>query len=514
MSKKGIISGAIILTIAGIITRILGFVYRIYMSNIIGAEGMGLYQLIMPIYTLAWSIACSGFTTTVSKLVASERAKGEYGNIRRVLKQSVVISGAIGIVLSALIYSLAEPAAVLIFKDTRTVLSLQILAFAIPFMAFGSVIRGYFFGLQETLVPAINQVFEQVVRMAVVFLLAGYFIPLGLEFACGLAVLGIVAEEVVSLIYIVFAYKRFKLTDYVDKKPSLSRFQSLSLILTMALPLTATRVIGSFLGTLENILIPGRLQQFGMTGKEAISVFGQISGMAMPLIFFPSAFLLSLSISLVPAVSEASAVKNHARIKYTAAKSLLFAAVIGFFAAAIFVAYGKELGMAIYNQNIGEMLLLLGIMCPFMYMQVVLSGILNGLGFQVFIFRNSLISSVINIFFIYFLVPKYGINAFILGWFASLIVVCALEINKLKDSVELNFEFANWFFKPIISAAAATLFVRVLSNRFIFSALGTTWGLAASITLIGLIYMVFIVLTGCIHSDDIQEVLKFKKKST
>ena len=105
MSKDSIIKGAVILTIAGIITRILGFAYRIYMSNIIGAEGMGLYQLVLPIYTLAWSIACSGFTTTVSKLIAEEAAKKEYGNISRLLKLSVVITTLIGFILSLALYS-------------------------------------------------------------------------------------------------------------------------------------------------------------------------------------------------------------------------------------------------------------------------------------------------------------------------------------------------------------------------------------------------------------------------
>ena len=513
MSKKSIISGAIILTVAGIITRLLGFVYRVFLSNAIGAEGMGLYQLIMPVYALAWSIACSGFTTTISKLTAQENAKGEQGNIKRLLWQAVAITTTIGIIISFVLYVFAEPIAVSIFRDMRAVMPIQILSLAIPFMAFGSCLRGYFFGLQETMIPAINQVFEQTVRMAVVFLLAGFFIPLGLEYAAALAVIGIVAEEAVSLLYIITAYNRHKKKRPAYGKktmPSMSFSKSFMLLCGMALPLTATRVAGSLLGTFENFLIPRRLELYGMTSSEAISTFGQISGMAMPLIYFPSAILTSLAISLIPAVSEATAIKNFNRIKYTASRSMLFSSVIGFCAAAVFITFSHELGDVIYSQDISEMLILLGIMSPFLYMQVVLAGILNGLGCQVFIFRNSLISSVINIAFVYFLVPQYGINAFILGWFVSLIVTCGFEINKLGEMVKLTFEFKNWFVKPIFAAVMASLAAKFLENNIITPMIGQTLGLAASIGFLAGIYLVFILLTGCLRKEDIVCVLRIK----
>lgn len=510
MYKNNIIKGAIILTIAGIITRILGFVYRIYMSNIIGAEGMGLYQLIIPIYGLGWSIACSGFTTTLSKLTAEEKAKGEHGNIRLVLKQSTIISTIIGISLTLTLYFGAEFISTFLFKDERTILALKILAFSFPFMAAGSCIRGYFFGLQETIVPAINQVLEQCVRMGVVFFLASTFIPRGLEYACAAATIAIVIEEIFSFLYAFFSYKKYK-TRYSKKPPSLSKQKALNLIFVMAMPLTANRVTGSLLSTWENILIPQSLQRFGMTTSDAISTYGQITGMAMPLIFFPTAFLISLAISLVPAISEAQAVKNYKKITYTAEKAILFATVIGFGASALFVTFSKELGVIIYNEDISSMLFLLGIICPFMYVQMVLSGILNGLGYQVFIFRNSLISSVINIGFIYFLVPKQGINAFILGWFISLIVICILEIEKLRESVSLNFELLNWFVKPLLSAILSALVVKLLNNWLPTILTSDVSLLIVSATILGVTYLTLIFITGCLEKDDLQLMLKRNK---
>lgn len=504
--KNGIVTGAIILTLAGVITRVLGFVYRIYMSNIMGAEGMGLYQLIMPVYALAWSVSCSGFTTTISKLTAQERARGEYGNIRRLLKLSVIVTLIISFVLALGLYLYADFIAANLFRDVRTAPALKLLPMALPFMAAGSCIRGYFFGMQETHIPAINQVFEQLVRMFVIYLLAGTFIPLGLEYACAMAVIGNIAEEICSLLYILIAYKKYGLKK--RRRPGMTNSAAFALMMSMALPLTANRVTGSLLSSVENILIPLRLQLFGMSSTEAISAYGRLTGMAMPIIYFPSAFLISLSISLVPAVSEASAKKNHGRIQYATSKSILFAAIVGFGAASLFCVFSDEIGQIIYKQDLSQTLILLGIMCPFLYMQVVLSGILNGLGYQLFLFRNSLISSGITIAFVYFLIPRQGIHAFILGWFLALVVTCALEIEKLRSNISLEFEFANWFLKPLICAAASGLMIKFLADQLILPAFGQVLGLITSVIALGAVYMTFVVALGCLSLTELRGLFK------
>ncbi|MDR3239089.1 MAG: polysaccharide biosynthesis protein [Clostridiales bacterium] len=508
MRRKSLVAGALILTAAGVLTRILGFVYRIYMSNIMGAEGMGLYQLILPVYGLAWSIACSGFSTTISKVIAAERVKGEYGNMGRVLKQSVAITSAIGVALSLALYFCADVVGIYFFQDMRTITALRILSIAFPFMAAGTCVRGYFLGLQETLVPAVNQVLEQCVRMIVIFFLAGYFIPRGLEYACVVSVIGIVCEEFISFLYIFLSYRSFKRKNKLTKRPSLSPRASLSLILGMAMPLTANRVCASLLATLENVLIPQRLQAFGMTADQAIGAFGQMSGMAMPLIYFPTALLTSLSITLVPTVSEAVAVNQLGKIRETISKSMLFTTISGMGAASLFLTFPDQLGMVIYHQPIGQMLFILGLMCPFLYIQIIFSGILNGLGHQMFIFKVSLLSSCISILFIYFLVPLRGVNAFILGWFVSLTVSCTLEMNKIYDSIHLDLDAVNWVFKPALAAAAAGLSMKWLGAHFLFPLFGSLFGLVIGATLLGLMFCGLIMLTGVIDKSDLNRILK------
>ena len=490
---------------------------------------MGLYQLIMPVYALAWSISCAGFNTTVSKLTAQEKAKGAYQNMSRMLWQSVFITTTLGVILSAGLYFGAPLMAEHFFNDMRTVLPLQILAFAFPFMAAGTCMRGYFIGLQEAKIPAINQVLEQIVRMMVVYLLAARFVPRGLEYAATVALGAIVVEEIFSCVFVSFAYKshakkrantykkygmlkgRYSLA-VQDAGFRLSNLQIFTLIMCMALPLTGNRVAGSLLSAWENVLIPQRLQMFGLSPTDAISEFGRITGMAMPLIFFPTAVLTALSVTLVPAVSEAVTEKDLSGVSTIASKSLLFAAITGMGATSLFVFFSHELGLAIYNQPIGLMLQLLGIMCPFIYMQIVISGVLNGLGCQMFIFRNSLISSAISIGFIYVFVPQFGLVGYIFGWLVSLLVVIALGLAKVRQYMPLEMEFSKWLIKPLLAAAAAGLVSRLAANRWLFDTMGLRMGLVIGIGILMLIYLLGVMLTGCITKEEVRRL--FNRRSS
>lgn len=495
--KNTIIKGAIILTMANIITRILGFVYRVYMSNIIGAEGMGLYQLIMPIYMLVWSLSSSGFSTTISKLIAEENSKKEFGNIKRILRLSTFTSTFISIFLSIFIFLFSNYIAINIFKDERILLSLKIMCISFPFMAYGSCIRGYFLGMQNTLIPAISQVLEQLARMISIYFLASVFIPMGLPYACAVAVIGMCIGEIFSFLYVYLTFNNH--IKKSDKKPSIPILKSYSIILAMAVPLTANRVIGSFLSTIENVLIPQKLMEYGHSNLEAMSIFGQLSGMSMPLLMFPSSLLTALAISMVPAISEAMAKKNTKMIQSTISKSFLFTSIIGLGATGVFLTFPYELGIAIYSQeDIGSQLLFLGFLCPFLYCHVTLSGILNGLGEQMLIFKNSLISSAISISFIFFLIPIYGINAFIIGWLFSLIIVNCISLIRLKKRTNFNLNLIDSIGKPLVCIGGSCILSKMLYN-YLLKMFSPTITLILSLLLLGILYLFFIISTDCIN---------------
>ncbi len=498
MSRRKLIAGTLTLALANFITKFLGFYYRIYMSDAIGSEGMGLYQLILPIYSLLWSITASGFTTTVSGLTARENAKGETGNIGRIVKQSVIMCFFVSILLSAVLLGFSDYIALHMLKEERTLLSLRLLAFCIPFMAVGSCLRGFFMGLQNMAVPALSQVLEQVMRISSILLLSGIFVPKGLSYACFAAVWGIVLGEALSFFFTLYSYIRFKRKRKFIRKPTLSPHTATIMILTMALPLSFTRITSSLFSAIENILIPTQLQAFGYNRTDALELFGELTGMAMPLLQLPSAFLMAASTSLVPEISQACAVGQNNRINRTISASLLFTAIIGVGATCFFAVFPREISYLVYNKSeLGNLLLPMAFVCPLLYGHMTLSGLLNGLGEQLFLFWIHLLSSATTICFILFLMPQYGIYAYLFGWFIGLFFTTILSIVHVKKRAQIQISCLQCLIKPILAGMAAALITRYMiqigtpSKALFFISFCT----------MGILYLLFLLCLGCLSKD-------------
>jgi len=499
MSKKSVITGTLILTAASIITRFMGFFYRVYMSEAIGAEGIGLYQLILPLYTLAWSITSAGFTTTISHLTAQENIRGESGNIGRIVKLSIFFSLLVSLLVACGLFFFANEIAICFLKDIRAAISLQLLAFAIPFMAMGSCFRGFFLGMQNPSIPAMSQVLEQSIRMIAIFLFAGFLVPYGLGYACLAAVIGILLGEAASCVFVAVNYTYFKRRRKLIRPPVLGRLSACRMVLAMAIPLSATRVAGSALAALENVLIPRQLQLYGQNATEALSNYGELMGMALPLIMLPSACLTAASVSLVPEISSACAIRQNTRINQTISVTFLFTFIVGIGSAAFFAVFPKEICYIVYNRpNLGGLLFPLAFLCPFLYAQTTLHGLLNGLEEQMFLFVSNLLSSLIAIAFVYFLMPLYGIDAFLWGWAISLIFAVVTCLIKLYQRTGIVPQLGSCFFKPMLAGAASGLFIRHIVQ------IGTPSKLFFLCCFLGmgLLYLLFLLLLGCFSREN------------
>lgn len=499
MFRHKIIRSAAILTLANIITRLLGFFYRIFMSNVLGAEGMGLYQLISPVYMLVWAFSSAGLSTAISKLTAEQKATDGYGNMHRLVFAASAFSVFLASAASFFIYVNAPYICSYLLKDTRTVLSLRILAVCFPFMAAGSCIRGWFYGMQEAGVPAQCQVLEQCTRMAVVYVLSFSMLGKGLEAACAMAVTGMAAGEIISFIYVLLRAALRK--HHLKSRPTISYKKTGLMLFALALPLTLNRVTGTLLSGAENLLIPAKLQLCGITRSEAVSVYGRLCGMAMPLIMFPSSLLTALATALMPAVSEASAAGHTRSLSSAVEKSLTFTSVIGIGTAGLFICLPYEMGEVIYKcRELGYLLRLLGAVCPFIYMQVTLSGILNGLGKQLYIFIANLLSSIFNIGFICMFVPSHGIEAYIFGWFVSILTTSAISLNIAAGCVNIRLYFNNMLLKPAAAIAIACMSLRFFVSQKDIS-LYSVHALTASVFFIGSTYMVLLLMLGVFSSQ-------------
>ncbi|MFZ5989684.1 MAG: stage V sporulation protein B [Bacillota bacterium] len=514
MAKKSFVGSAIILMIAGFVVKILGFVYRIYLSNLIGAEGMGLFQLIAPVYSLVILTLTSGISIAVSKLVAEEMAKNHTVNLRRITSCSLAIVVTAGLIVSAFILILINPIVNVILKDPRTYYSMLFLIPCIPVIAAASALKGYFYGVQDVVPTACSQIVEQVVRIGLVMAMAGYFISIGLEYACALATIGMAIGEISNLLVLIVIYRMRKRKSSVNKlkKGFMRKRTIIKEILKISIPVSFNRFITSIMAAIELILIPRMLLTGGMNYQNSIEEYGKLTGMAIPLIFFPSLVTLSLATTLVPAISEAMSLKSFKTVNYRISKSIQLTFILGFIFTSLFLVFPHEIGNLIYRkQNIGNILYLLSFTSIFIYLQQTLLGILNGLGKQGISLRNSIIGYVIRIGFVIYFIPVYGIPGYVVGIIISSACVCILNISTVVKTTGMVLDFRNWVLKPGIIGIIMIFIGKYIYSFFTIFNTGYTWTVV--LTIFGNIITAFSLMfvLGALDRAEMLKLLGFKK---
>ena len=504
MSKKSLIAGTLVLTGASLITRLLGFGFRIYQSNVMGAEGMGLYQLLFPIYMLLWAASSAGIALAIAKMIAAEVSKGEEGNAVHILKVSLLISLPLSFVLSILLFIFAPWIAKYYIHEPITELSLKILALCVPFMSTACCLRGYFQGHQQMSITALAQIVEQVARMTAIYILAGLLVPMGTKYICALGVIGMCAGEVFSFIMSFIAYE-LKKRKICLGPVSLKRSETFNTLLALSIPITANRFLTSGLSSFENILIPINLEKFGLTSHEALALYGKFSGMALPLLMFPSMVTSSLATALVPAISEAVAMKNKATLQNTIGRAIQFSALIGIGATSLFLSFSKEIAVSCYHmEDVGILLKWLAIICPFLYLQNILTGTMNGLGMQKQTFKTNILASLFCIATILFLVPRKGIIGFVLAMLVQSGFVCCRLLTYVLTFVDLKVDLNHWVLKPTIAAVISSFISVSFNHHFLMAHCNFVISTILSLLTLGLTYLLCLILTGSFTIKDIK----------
>ena len=263
MKKFTFLKNAAILTVTALILRTLGIFFRIYMSNIIGAEGMGLYQLIFSVYVLAAAFAAGGISTAVTRLCADELACGSKKSTIKILHKALILTGIVSLASMLLVFFGADAIAGLFLQDMRAAPALRILCPSLPFMGISSCLRGYFIARRKTGNPSAAQIFEQLVRIGVVMLLLTQWAGKGVTWACAAVLLGDTVAEICSCgyMYIGFLRDKGRLPAHADR-PAAPAYPVYKRILSIALPITGSRYLNTVLRTAENLLIPGALSRY------------------------------------------------------------------------------------------------------------------------------------------------------------------------------------------------------------------------------------------------------------
>lgn len=420
--KSKLVSGALVLTAAGFASRILGFFYRIYLSNVIGSKNLGLFQMVMPIYGLCIAIAVSGIQTIISKNVAETRTEPQ-----KVLSNGLSISLLISIPLIILVNLFANPISMYILGDSDCDSLLKLLTIALPFSIIHLCINGYYLGLKKTAIPAISQLIEQIIKILSVILIIKLFVSIDFTVGAKVAIYGIIIGEVVSTIFCIITYIT------AGKTNILPDFKESKAMAITALPLSVNRIMLSLLGTAEALLIPFMLQKAGLNKDDALSLFGILTGMAFPFIMFPSTFVTSLSTILLPDTAEANTSDNKSKISRNISFSLNFSLSLGILCTGIFLMYGLSIGETVFNNSTaGNYIIILSWLCPFIYIATTFASILNGLGKIKTVFIHNVISVSIRLAFVIFFIPKMGISAYFIGLLSSEILLSLMHLYQLE----------------------------------------------------------------------------------
>lgn len=440
--KSPLVTGTIILTITGFVSRFIGFFYRIFLSRMFGAEGMGIYQLISPVLALSFSLTVAGMQTAISKYVAGETVTKDYRSSALHLFTGFILSMAASILCTVGIYCYADEIAVSFLLEARTAPLLRIIALSIPMATVHSCINGYFYGIRKTAIPSICQLSEQLVRVGSVYVIYYFCLKQGMVPTISFAVVGLVIGESASMLVSIIAVRAH--FDHVVPKrygPLLSvnmrNFcETSKRLLTLAIPLSLNRVIINFLQSIEAIFIPNKLMSYGYDNATALGVYGVLTGMAMPLIFFPGAITNSICVLLLPIVSEADASDNRQTIRKAIHKSISYGFGLGIVFTALFLLSGKFLGNLLYQSSLaGNFILVLSFLCPLMYIASTLNSILNGLGKTGLTFVYSMVSLLVRLGFVFFVVPAFGINGYLGGLIISQAVqtlLCMFAVRKYR----------------------------------------------------------------------------------
>lgn len=513
--RKSFVSAAIILIVAGFVARIFGFVYRIYLSNLIGAEGMGLFQLVVPVYTAVVLTITAGISISVSKMVAEQQARNNSINPGRITKCALALVLAAGTMVSLFIFLNIDLISATILGDNRTYDALLLLVPCIPAVVVAAALKGYFYGMQQVMPTAFSQIAEQVVKIGFILLLAQGVSGKGVEYACAVATLSAALGEIANLVVLaaVYIYKRRR---SVIATLTGRRMRKRSIIVELvksAVPVSANRLVISILSAAEYIMIPAMLVSGGLEHKTSMEVFGRLAGMALPLIMFPSLVTNSLATTLVPAISESISLKNSKAVNYRISKSIQVTFILGMIFTALFISYPNEIGGLVYRrEKIGSFLYMLSFSCVFIYLQQTLTGVLNGLGKQGILLRNTVIGSVLRIGAIYLLIPSYGIQSYILCLTASFIVTSCLNLLAINKITGLLFNLREWLLKPGMIAAVMVLTGRYIYHFFEIFNCGATltilMTLSANVVISGFLMM----MAGVLKMDEVLNILGLKKR--
>lgn len=489
MSKRlPIFYSALLLTGVNLVLRLVGTGFQVYLSGQIGAAGIGLLQLVMSVSGLAMITGMAGIRTTTMYLAAEELGRQMPHRICRILSgcycYSICFSGTVALVL----YGLAPQIADLWIGDLRTVGALRLCAAFLPVSCLCGVMCGYFTGANRIGTLAAVEIAEQICSMSVTMALLAFRADKDPSGACLCVILGNCTGTCFTLGALV-------LLRILENPQTGEPFPIGGRLLRTALPLGAADVLKAGISTVENLMVPKRLAQ-NTTVANPLAAFGIVSGMVFPILMFPACILFGLAELLIPELARCNAAGSHGRIRYLVKRSLKVSMLYGLLFGGLMVLLAEPLCQKLYHsQEAGKFLKLYGILVPMLYCDALTDAMIKGLGQQTASVRYNILTSALDVMFLYLLLPKYGMTGYFASFFLTHFINFLLSLSRLLriSCVRLPFHI------PALSLATAM--AAVLGASRIAGSIGQC--LAYIGTLNSLLY-----LSRIIRQEDIRWILR------
>ena len=479
------LKNGICLALAALLMRTVSVSFGAYVSEKIGPAGMGLYSLIMSVYTLAVTFATSGVQLATTRLVSEALGRGEGGGARAALRLAVRYAVICGSLAAVVLFFGASFFGGVLLGDARTVPSLRLLAVALIPVALSSVFSGYFTAVRRPSRAAGISVLEQAIRILLTVYLLTALLPGGLMYACLALVGGSAIAEMLSAAFLGALYlaDRKKLTR--DGKTALP----VRSFLYITAPIAASSYIRSGLVSAEHILIPRALTRGGRGREEALASYGTLSGMSLPIALYPMAALSAFAGLLVPEFAERAAVGKSEENRRLCERTLTLALWFGVGIGGIMAAHAVPLAEAVYGaRDAGFYLALLSPIIPVMYLDHVTDVMLKGLGRQVYAMGVNILDSVGSILLVLLLLPTYGAAGYVLVIAIAEIFNFACSLTGLYRVLPFRFPLRR---AALFPAAAVLTSVTLVRRLFPLSGL---FSLILSILFSAVLYLLVLFL--------------------
>jgi len=516
--SNSFLKGTLILTVGGIVVKVIGFLNWIILSRVLGGEGIGLYQMAFPIYLLALSVSSAGIPVAISIITAEKLALSDFKGANRVFRISLTVLTITGLFFSLLLYFGAEWLIKYQFiHDSRAYYALLALSPAVFFVTILSSFRGYLQGCQIMTPTAVSQIVEQLVRVITMLIFASWLLPQGLEYAAGGASLGAAPGAVAGLLVLIYYYwklnKDFK--HKVLKQSELKRQESsmsiIRRIAKLALPVSLASIMLPIVANLDLFIVPARLEVAGYTVAQATELFGYLTGMAVPLLNLSTILTAALATSLVPAISESFSLHNMKRIHEQTASAMRianFVTVPGFVALWLLA---EPISKLVYNApQASHSISILSVGIFLLGIHQVTTGVLQGMGHTTIPVINMGIAVIFKVILNWTLtgMPALGIKGASWATVADIGIAAIMNLYFVNRYVGFSMEMKS-LAKTVVASVAmgGVIYIvyDVLMMQTASNALSTIMGLFFGV----IVYGAVLLLVGGIGEEDIKQIPLF-----